>query len=1263
MLSGHYELEMNYPPYPKITWDRVNGVLYPEKSARLIAFRSSGTIPDVQDYDVYFEKRSTRVGRLDEGFVERLHVGDIFILGSSSWRVLRFQRNRVIVEDVYGRAPTIPFWGGDRDSRTCDLGVLVGRFRREMQAHLVDADVLDWLQREYYVDGDGARAITEYFWEQQSVTGKLASDRLLLIERFRDELGLQQIIIHSSFGIRVNDAWAMALSRAIAETLGFRPQTATVDDGILITVPKGAEADLDAVLDLVTAENVDGLLERAVLDSPVFASRFRHNAVRSLMVLREYRGKRTPVWLQSLRASDLLEACRSDRSFPLMVETLRECMNESLDVPNLRQVLGRMSVGKIHVETIETRIPSPFAHSLLLVGQFGDFGTIPTRERRSRLMHLHRELLKQILDEETLRNLLDRDVVEEVDARLQRTHPQRKARDANELARVLLDLGDLVHEPDDEISLLDRIQGPLEPLLGALAATRRAVRVSVPTAETHTERWIATENLPLYRAAFAVPADLDDVDRQLLETLSRDSPLPPGEIPLSGRQKGRLERLARSYLVLRVPHGERMAYVATETWVPEHIRQQKMSRQEARLALVHKLLRWRGPVTKYEIMERYGFSGQWVERALETLTEQGHTVCGEYVPTKSLPQWCYRPNLERIHSLTLQRLRKEMEPAAPAEYADFLLRWQHLHPDTRLCGLDGLREVIRQLQGQENYQIVYERDLFPGRVEGYEPSLLDRLCYTGEVIWRRFDLRRLKRGQIGFCLRADQEWVVPDPSTSDVTFRHLQDDDIPEVHSAVRAYLRENGACFFDDIVEGTNLDWRLVLRSVWHLVWTGEATNDSYESIRYADVASGLSACYDLATKPGRKGVTIDTIVRHMLENRRLDPRLGRWAPTERLVPAVPDTRDEGRAMERWAAQLLDRYGVVSREMLKHEVSALPWKGVRRALVKLELMGKVRRGYLIEGLSGEQYATPEAVEALHEAKLRQVHTSDNNGPVDADDLVLLNLADPANPYRAFFPITDVGGKEIKVMRMPTKYLVLQAGRPVILYEGRIVVLRDLSRDVAEAAIRLLTDLIDHRSRPDSRTEISIREWNYHPIDVSPARHLLLKLGFVQVSNRWRGFVYDGTFVADPETAATAEAEIPDVFEHAGKEEAPVVYDAEWVISRSEEAIRPKVRELIGWLEGKLGQCEFIYRPRYIGDFQILYRGMRCIHPHIQRRQIWVRITHVGWTRGMLVQPDTDLNDPSFVSEFAGRFEKVCDAIDALLERKRPMQIQSESDV
>jgi len=561
------------------------------------------------------------------------------------------------------------------------------------------------------------------------------------------------------------------------------------------------------------------------------------------------------------------------------------------------------------------------------------------------------------------------------------------------------------------------------------------------------------------------------------------------------------------------------------------------------------------------------------------------------------------------------------------------------------------------MQGHESYQIVFERDVFHRRLVDYDPAMLDRLVQTGEVVWRRLGYTswNVRRGRIGFCFRGEQSWLVASPQHVEMKLNKW-DDDIPEVCDAVRDYLRDHGASFFDDIVAGTGIDWRYVLRAVWHLAWTGEATNDSYESVRHAKVASGLSGCYDLATRPTKKGVTIDFIVRHMLENKRLDPRLGRWAPTEWLVPPDPDTYDPEAVAASWADQLLLRYGFVTRETVKREPNLPPWRDLRRALTKKELMGEVRRGYFVEGLSGEQYARQEAVDALQAAKLRQIGQDDAGQAQVSDaasDLVLVNLFDPASPFGFFFPITDEAGNQIKLTKTPTKYMVLQRGRPVLLCTDRITLLADLSRDVLVAALRLLMSLIDDPFEVDRRTEISVGQWNNHPTEVSPARHLLVTLGFYPVKSRWRGYVYDGKTVPDATLIAEAEGRLLDVYERAGKEKDPVVYDADWVISQAHDVIRPKVRELIDWLQARVpSECETIYRPRYFRDFQILYRGMRCINPHIQQKQIRLQIKFKGWSPGIPIHPKTDLDDPEFMKTFETQFAETRAEIDEALDGK-----------
>jgi hypothetical protein len=326
---------------------------------------------------------------------------------------------------------------------------------------------------------------------------------------------------------------------------------------------------------------------------------------------------------------------------------------------------------------------------------------------------------------------------------------------------------------------------------------------------------------------------------------------------------------------------------------------------------------------------------------------------------------------------------------------------------------------------------------------------------------------------------------------------------------------------------------------------------------------------------------------------------------------------------------------------------------------VRLELLGKVRRGFHVGGLSGEQYAYPKAIEDLHEAKLRQPEAEARRNrrgemisSLSSDEpMIVLNVCDPANPFGAFFTTTTQSGEDVRYIRVPQKYLVLQYGWPVLLYEENVKVLVDLTKERAERAVAALQQLIDRPAPANPHQELSVRGWNGHPIDVSPARHLLTKLGFLPVDNRWKGYVYDRVHRPTVQEIAQAEPQIPAVLEHWGKEAAPVEYNAEWIVSRSHADIRDKVRELIGFLERTLPpQCEIVYQPR---QFQVRYRGFRCMHPYIQRKQIYLQITHKGWTRGLQIRPDTDLDSPTFLAQVQGRLDRVRKQVDELIESRR----------
>ena len=1225
---------------PRIVWDKVRNRLSSEPDTRVHAFRGAGTIPDIVDYDIYWESKGVRVGSLDEGFVEKLNPGDVFILGSSSWAVTRVQGERVLVEEMHGTPPTIPYWGGDRDSRTCHLGRLVGQFRAAAEPRVNDDDFVDWIRAETHVDANGAACIAEYLREQHAMTGMLPTDDQLLVEHFQDEHGATQVVIHSCLGVRVNDAWAIALSYAIELTDGRRAIWATTDDGILLGLPRKCAVTPDDVIGLVTTASVDDVLRSALLDSPAFAARFRHVAVRAMAISRQMGRQRTPVWLQNRRAAELLDACRDDLDDPLVAETLRECVTEAVDGPNLKRALARIEAGEITSRVVETLVPSPFTHSVLLLGEYGDMDAVSPGEERRRTMRLREQTREQIVRQQARGDLLDASAVGEVEARLQRTAEDVRASDAEGLLRVLRDIGDMTHLAAEDIALADRVDGNEFALLSELIDAKQVAYVPIGAVERHRDRWIAASDFPLYRAAFASRLTLDDKDRALLAALTECGPTAADDLPTPGPHAIRLRMLALCYEALRLP-GARERYVAAADWLPSEIYNERPTGEDARRALIERLTRARGPVTKYEIMERYGLAGLLVERALSELERAGAVSQGEYVASKPFPQWCYQRNLDDIRRITTARRQNDMDPATPEQYADFLIRWQRLHPDTRLSGVDGVRHVLRQLQGMDNFQLLLERDVLAGRVHDYDPALLDTLVESGEVVWRRFAWQRIKRGQFGFAFSGEGNKLLADPRCTSMQLGRW-DDDIPDVCGAVRQWLAEHGSSDFDDIVEGTGCDWRQVLRAVWHLAWTGEATNVSYESVRHMRVGSGLSGCYDLATHPGKGGVTDDFIVHHMLDLRELDPRLGPWAPTERLVPDAYEFADSDAWVAAWAKQLVQRYGVVTRETLKHEPASPTWTHIKRALTGMHADGAVEGGYFVDGLAAEQFAAPEAVAELAEAQ-RRAPAAD--AIADDEPMLAVNLCDPANPFPAMFPLTDEAGDAVKAIRTPHRYVVMQAGRPLLLYQSAITVLADMPRRRMERALVALCHLVDEPASVEPVESLRVRDWNGHPVDVSVGQPLLAKLGFTEGARREYFYTGQG---AEADGLPPAHADIPRHFDRAGKADAPVEYDEAWMVSRAPDGIWEGVRAAIDMLrELTSDEYVFVFQAR---DMLVTYRGERAAYMRVGQKQAWIHVTHVGWVRPVIVATPEDCDDEENRLTLAERFVRTRAAIDAKLE-------------
>jgi ATP-dependent Lhr-like helicase len=970
--------------YPKIFYDKVNRRISGTRGSRNIAFRCGGAIPDVSDYDVYQEK--AKVGTLDEGFVERIRPGDVFILGSQAWQMTGLDRKRVLVKRVSGVPPTIPYWEGVRPSRTVDLGVLVGTFRRDMQERINSPTVKEWLQSEYLLDRDGASAVVKYYREQYMVLGALPSDKEIVVESFRNELGQQQIAIHSTFGIRVNDIWGYSLMVAIQKTFNTQCSVATVDDGILVTLPEGVELEPENVVHLVTTDFLRDHIHEILITSPVFASRFRHCAVRSFLILREYAQKRVPVWLQSIRATELLEELRDQREFPVIKEALRESAEEAFDLPHLLEILHNIETSEIKVTFCQTRIPSPFIHQLLLVGQFGDFGRISNEERKLRLIHLHRQVLKQLIDEDLIKQLLVEKDVSQLEKEVQFLLDHQKARSPDELARIIQALGDVT--PGE---VPERVQSPelADTFLEQLCSEKRIIQISIPFAVPE-ERWIPTESFSLYKAAFVRyhTKEVGSLTAKALHTFEMVALLKNGELQ----------------------------YV-TEQWVPHELHS-KQDRTPAQIAIVATFLEHRGPVTKYEIMERYGLPSDVITSIVQHLEEEGLVSEGSFVGVKDSPQWCWKKNLEELHRRSLRSLREHVKPVSPEKYADFMVKWQHLHPETRLRGKDGVFKVIKQLQTWEEHITCWERFFLAARVTDYRPAFLDELISEGTVSFGRFNplpkhvLYSLpQRGVIQLYCKEDAHIVVSG------TVQEEYFEDVVKECEEIIDVLKIWPSLSFEGIVTGTQMDERRVLRALLQLFQLGIVENNSYDSVRESSIISGMSAAWDLTHTP--EDVPGDVIYKNVLR-RRIRVGKGKWSLVERT--------GERQLLEQ-VRQIFRRYGIVTRDLVKMNREGVTPQEFVQACRILMLRGEIREGRFVEGVESIQYATPGAVEFLRNI------TRDH-------EYVVLNMKDPANLYGKLFPITDGKGNVIKHAVTVANHVVLKGGTVIAVvtsknYPGR----------------------------------------------------------------------------------------------------------------------------------------------------------------------------------------------------------------------------------
>jgi ATP-dependent Lhr-like helicase len=932
--------------------DAVNGVLRARRGARLTAITSGGAIPDTADYDVVVEPQAIKIGTVNEDFAVESLAGDIFQLGNMSYRILRVERGRVRVEDAQGAPPTIPFWLGEAPGRTDELSHAVSRLREDVSAKLEDGltETAAWLMRELMLDEPAARQIVDYLAGAKAALGVLPTETELAMERFFDESGGMQLIIHSPLGSRINRAWGLALRKRFCRTFNFELQAAATEDAIILSLSTSHSFPLDDVGRYLHSNTARDVLTQALLDAPMFGVRWRWNATASLALPRFVGGSKVPPQLQRMKGEDLLAnifpdqvACaenlvgeRQIPDHPLVAQTLYDCLNDAMDIDGLERLLRAFESGEARIVARDLTEPSPLAAEVLSARPYAYLDDAPLEERRTQAVSSRRWV-----DPATAADFgqLDIEAIEGV-----REEAWPEARSPDEMHDALMTLAFVT---GDEVQRNPGWSAALDALGVQRRATQLRIAVSPPQVRHPSESWDPNSSVQ---------------QQQMDPGFRRDDEVggPEPESALSLWVAA--ERLPQFETIhpnaTRSPQIDAPAEFAAMTWTPD----------TALVEIVRSRLSGLGPVRVVDIADSLGLPTSDIDIALAALEGEGYVMRGQFTPGAAETEWCERRLLARIHRYTVRRLRREIEPVEPRDFLRFLFAWQRVTTDARVSGPDALAGVLAQLEGYEAPAAAWESELLPARVSGYEISWLDDLCLSGRVLWAR--LRGGKSTQNGANAQGSAAGPVRATPIVVLQRRHLADWSTlgglapgaePVLSSrakAVAEYLTDHGASFFDELLGGTRLLHTELEDALGELVASGLVTSDSFSGLRALLVPSSKRP--PAHRRRGRRASLFGIA------------DAGRWAIVRRTAqPPSPTTpkpqrSDNADVVELVARTLLKRYGVVCWRLLANEAAWLPpWRDLLRVFHRLEARGEIRGGRFIAGLSGEQFALPDAVASL----------------------------------------------------------------------------------------------------------------------------------------------------------------------------------------------------------------------------------------------------------------------------------------------------------
>ena len=984
--------------------DGVNHRIRGRRGARLTALTSGGAIPDNADYRVILEPSETFVGTVNEDFAVESLAGDIFQLGNASWRILRINSGVVRVEDAKGQPPGIPFWLGEAPARTTELSKALSDLRTEIEKLLIDGqNPNEWLAEEMRLPPEAAELLGDYFADGYRSVGAIPSQQTLVMERFFDESGGMQLVLHTPFGSRINRAWGLALRKRFCRSFNFELQAAATDDAIVISLGTQHSFPLEEVFRYLNSKTVRDLLVQALLDAPMFSIRWRWNATRSLAVPRFRGGAKIAAPLQRMESENLLAAVFPDQlaclehivgdreipDHPLVKQTIEDCLTEAMDIDGLEDVLRRIEHGQIRCIARDLPEPSPLASEILNARPYAFLDNTPLEERRTRAVYTRRA---------SERNgsgglgVLDAAAIDKV---VKEARPE--ATNADELHDALMLLGVMTAEEMQRTSSGESA----EHFMSTLVAENRATRLILPTQHSkHREVrgfWIAAERLPMIQAIY--------------------------------------------------PN----AVVKRNLTVPEAVRGKNWERADAIRELVRGRMEVCGPVTADELADILELSCSEIDAALLGLEAEGFILRGKFHPNGTQQEWCDRRLLARIHRLTIDRLRAEIQPVSVQDFYRFLFVWQRVDVDHRVEGPDGLQSVLEQLDGCELPLAAWESAVLAARVADYDPEWLDRLCFSGRVGWGRLSapqnptartIAPLRSSPIALYQRENvQDWLLLSRANSAMEFS--------VANQVVLDALQSGGALFFTELVRRSGLLPSQVEEALSQLAALGLVTSDSFDGLRALLVPSHKRPTFGRNIGKRRRKTNLASI-----------EFAGRWSLLRTQIASQPsrDGAERGNGAEssqrdtatvKFARALLRRCGVVFRRLLERESFPITWYELGRVYRRWEARGEIRGGYFVAGISGEQFALPEAI-----CLLRSIRKAPSNG-----ELITLSAADPLNLQGILTPGS-------RIAALTANRILFRDGFPIAALEaGEICRLAD----TAVSDLQIETALRVGKLRPSLR--------------------------------------------------------------------------------------------------------------------------------------------------------------------------------------------------